>query len=86
MNKLEEFLAEEDAERRKNYVEVTQRGLDVGEAILDLIDAKQRLTKAYRDVPDYTGQHQPEDFYRVEWEEYEQACMRLTNLLDNKNG
>lgn len=48
-------------------------------AMLLLVEAKVALATAVHNVPSYTGQYSPKDFYADEQDHYDEAVMRLAD-------
>ena len=49
----------------------------LAQAIIALVTAEADLARAKAQVPDYTGQYDPEDYYAQEQEDWNQAAQRL---------
>ena len=77
------------AYRDKNYNEpellkptpAHARAQAIGSALERFLEARKALKKEKKDVPDYTGQHDPEDYYAAEQEEYNRVLERLYQAM-----
>lgn len=51
------------------------------EALAEVLAARESLETAKRNVPSYTGQHEPYEYYRHEMIDYEFACQKFLEKL-----
>lgn len=64
-------------------VPCSDRALKLAAAVLGVVNTQRELEEAYDKVPNYTAQHDPEDYYAVEQEKFYRACERLERVMDS---
>lgn len=54
---------------------------DLAHALFELMDAKEKLNKAIKNVPEYTGQYSEADFYSAEQDAYNKAAIQYKKAV-----
>lgn len=62
-------------------VPCSDRALKLAAAVLGVVNTQAALEEAYDRVPDYTAQHDPEDYYAEEQDKFYRACEKLERVL-----
>lgn len=69
----------------KPLPEVSEEALEFADALFRLQEARANLDAAINRVPNYTGQHNPEDYYRDEQAEFNMAARAVYHLVKGEN-
>ena len=60
---------------------IDQESEYLADALFELIEAKEKLNKAIKNVPEYTGQYSESDFYSAEQDTYNKAAIRYKKAI-----
>jgi hypothetical protein len=62
----------------------TEDDVELGQAVVNLVQTDLELVAAKKSVPSYTGQHSREDYYREQQRNWEEACARFALLINTQ--
>lgn len=65
----------------KRATPCSDRALKLAEAFFDVQETREQLADAKANVPSYTAQFSPEDYYQDEQQAYYDACAALEALV-----